>query len=122
MIGDDGSDLDDADSLVGGAGQDNIIAGAGDVVEGMAGGDQTIVSHWNSGGNAALWRDFAIGEDQVAFFDGSGSFDPARLGVTQDSTDPSVGHVTLDGETILTLYGGGMLSAGDITVIDQLPS
>ena len=117
-----GEDIDVGDTLVGGQGNDILIAGAGDLIEGISGADQAIVSHWNAGGNAALWADFDDTEDRVAFYDETGTLDPARLTVTADASDPTIGHVMLDGETILTVVGGGALKPADISIVTSLPA
>lgn len=70
-----GEDIDIGDILVGGQGDDILIVGVGDFIEGISGVDQVIVSYWNVGGNVVFWVDFDDIEDSVVFYDESGMLD-----------------------------------------------
>ncbi|MEL6607621.1 MAG: hypothetical protein AAFO93_01790 [Pseudomonadota bacterium] len=113
----DGIDTDTGDFLNAGDGDDGVIAGSYDHITLGEGEDTLVVGHWMQG--AAIVQDFDMAEDKlVVVYDDAALEDPS-VEIAEDPNLPGVTHVSLGGETILSLQNAGALTADDITLIGQ---
>jgi Ca2+-binding RTX toxin-like protein len=117
---DDGETGSEAtDFLNGGEGQDTIIAGEGDIVTTGAGADTIVLGDWVIQGEAADVMDFESGEDKLLIgWDTDNDPDP-EIGIEQDPQNPNVTRVSINGEEIATLLGGGAVLPSDIVLMNE---
>ncbi len=107
------------DFLNGGDGLDTIIAGEGDIVTTGAGADTIVLGDWIIQGEAADVMDFESGEDKLLIgWDTENDPDPA-IDIEQDPQNPNVTRVSINGEEIATLLGGGAVLPSDIVLMNE---
>ncbi len=112
-------DLDLRDFLNGGGGDDEITAGRDDIVTTGDGADTVILGEWLSEGHQADILDFDIDQDLLRIvFDDSIDPDP-DVSIQQDSDDPALQHVVLNGVRIAAVYNCDGLNLSHIALVPQ---
>ncbi|MEL6690411.1 MAG: calcium-binding protein [Pseudomonadota bacterium] len=118
MLDQEGADTDTADFLNGGDGNDSIYAGAGDTAHLGEGDDTLFVGDW-AGENAALVKDFEVGEDKlVVIYDDSDGAAPV-LQLVDDADFPDVTYLVVNGQSLLAVEDPGDLSLADVELVGK---
>ncbi|MCL4186342.1 MAG: calcium-binding protein [Rhodobacteraceae bacterium] len=111
-------DLDGQDFLNGGNGNDTLVGGADDVLNGGAGADLFAVGDWIDGGKVATITDYDPAEDRIGVvFDPAATPDP----VVTVETEGDTAYVLLNGVRVAAVPGGAGLTAADIELIANTP-
>lgn len=100
----------------GGEGNDSLMPGAGDFVEGQGGADQFVLRQ--PGGGLPVIADFDAREDQLILHLPASLAQDAQIDLAPDGDGTVL--VTVNGDPIARMLQGGGLAAGDILVV-RLP-
>jgi Ca2+-binding RTX toxin-like protein len=112
--------LQERDYLNGGAGDDTLLAGAGDWATGGDGADSFVVDDWlDDPAGPATIADFNPHEDSLAIvYDPDQHPDP-QLTLTPSEDDPSVLHLALDGHVVAHVLGNPDFGPGSVNLIPK---
>ena len=106
------------DYLNGGDGDDQIVAGAGDVITSGDGADTVRLSGGIGTGDAAEIMDFEVGEDSLLIeYDAAGP--TPDIEVIPDEDDTEAYRVMMDGVEVALVHSPGGLNAGDLALVPQ---
>ncbi|SDH09398.1 calcium-binding protein [Alloyangia pacifica] len=111
-----GSDVDGTDYLNGGAGDDLLWIGRGDVVSGGDGADSFLLGDWIAGGEAAELMDFDPQQDQIVVV-WSGAEAPV-LELRASAEEPGMTEICADGEVLALLPAADMPGLETIALIE----
>ena len=115
-ISDPGTDEDQGDFLFGGAGDDVLILGSGDLAEGGEGADRFVSGHYADASDAPQISDFEPGVDQLeVIFEPIVGEDP----VIQVQPDDEGVQVLLNGQVVVRVAGVTSIENDDILLIPQ---
>ncbi|WGW03991.1 calcium-binding protein [Tropicibacter oceani] len=115
----DGLDVDDADYLNGGDGDDTIAIGTGDIVTGGEGADVLVLGDWIAD-KAAQLMDFDASEDQiVVVYDDSNEEDDPELELRVSADDPELSEIVVNGVVLGTLATVGAPSVDAIVLVGE---
>lgn len=110
---------DDQDYLNGGAGDDQIALGAGDIATGGNGADSFILRDWLDAEHQGRIVDFNTAEDNLALlYDDTGDTTP-DVTIEQDPDVSGLHRVLLDGDIVAEVTSDAALTLAHITLIPQ---
>lgn len=122
IVGDPGTpgikDLDGADYLNGGGGDDLILTGQDDTVTTGHGDDVVVLGDWIAQGHSAKVSDFDAQDDTLMMiWDDNTHAEPPTLTLRADDSDSNTMHILLNGAETATVKGGRGLTAADVVMI-----
>jgi Ca2+-binding RTX toxin-like protein len=97
------ADTDDADFLNGGGGNDQIIAGNGDIVTAGDGEDTIIAGDWINEGSSASITNFDVTEDNLVLIWDDAEGDEPVVELAVDEQDAATLNVMMNGVTVATV-------------------
>ena len=109
-------DIDDADFLNGGSGDDTIIAGNADIVTAGDGADDIVVGDWIEAGAAASILDFNADDDNILLVYDDAE-DVPNITVQASPSDPTTAQVMMDGLAVANVFNAADLAASDVVLM-----
>lgn len=110
-------DLDNADTLFGGEGNDVIYMGEDDIATGGDGADVLIGGAWNEAGEAPDITDFVSGDDSFVYLVSAGSTLP-----TMSVNDLGGNDFEILADGVVVATASGPLALSDVSVANFLPA
>ncbi|MFC6636428.1 hypothetical protein [Sulfitobacter sediminilitoris] len=113
------SDIDEADFLNGGGGDDVIVAGQNDQVHGGSGADQIVLGDWIENGASAAISDFEPEDDSLLFVwdDSDTEAEVPEIAVRPDPDHAGQLQVWMGDQVLAQVSGQSELSTADIALI-----
>lgn len=112
-------DIDGRDYLNGGADDDVILAGQGDIVNTGSGMDSVILGDWLRAGHQAVILDFSTAEDALlVVYDDAGGAVP-DITLERDPDTAGTQHLVLDGSAVAVIANAQGLTLDHVTLLPQ---
>jgi Ca2+-binding RTX toxin-like protein len=111
-------DIDQADFLNGGGGDDTILAGQDDIITAGAGDDTIVLGDWITEGAAQL-IDFNANEDSIILVWDDAAGDEPTIDLAPHPTDPDLTQIIMNGEAVADVDADSDIALTDIALIAQ---